>query len=216
MKKTIFTISSFLMILTNIMAQTTPQIKVTVGTKVYIANTYDNASAKAFIGLLPLTIQMNELNGNEKYSYLSSNLPSAATNPGTIQTGDLMLWGDNCLVLFYKTFSTGYNYTKLGYIINSSGLSETVSSGNITVNYELNNETTEISNPKEDTFCFFNRNKTIEVPVDCREFTLYTANGVLIKKENTNIMNLNAVPSGIYMIKAIVGQKEMVRKLMLQ
>ena len=66
--------------------------------------------------LLRLTLNMTELNGNEKYYHLSTRLPTDAISPGTIKSGDLMLYGDNSLVLFYKTFETSYSYTRLGRI----------------------------------------------------------------------------------------------------
>jgi len=78
---------------------------------------------------------MRELNGNEKYFDLPNNLPTNASNPGTIQTGDLMLYGSNTLVLFYKTFSTSYNYTRLARI-DSPGLAAALGSGNATVKFE--------------------------------------------------------------------------------
>jgi hypothetical protein len=87
--------------------------------------------------MLPLTVEMTELNGNEKYFHFSTKLPSDASNPGTIRAGDLMLWGDNSLVLFYKTFPTSYSYTKLGRIENPSELSAAVGSGEIKVTFEL-------------------------------------------------------------------------------
>lgn len=59
---------------------------------------------------------MSELNGNEKYYYFEETLPSNATQIGTIQTGDIMLYGSDCLVLFYDTFSTSYRYTRIGKI----------------------------------------------------------------------------------------------------
>lgn len=84
-----------------------------------------------------MTVNMVELNGNEKYVDLPGNLPTNASNPGTIQTGDLMLYGSSTLVLFYKTLSTSYSYTRIGRIDDPSGLAAAVGSGNIRVTYEL-------------------------------------------------------------------------------
>ena len=80
---------------------------------------------------------MTELNGNEKYFDLADNLPANASNPGTIQAGDLMLYGSNTLVLFYKSFTTSYNYTRLARVDNPSGLAAALGSGNITVKFEV-------------------------------------------------------------------------------
>jgi hypothetical protein len=80
---------------------------------------------------------MTELNGNEKYFRFSVNLPTNASNPGSIQTGDLMIYGQNTLVLFYKTFPTSYSYTRLGRINDTAGLAAALGSGDVTVTYEL-------------------------------------------------------------------------------
>jgi hypothetical protein len=113
------------------------KMKIKIGTGTFTATLYDNATATAFKSLLPMTVNMTELNRNEKYVDLSGNLPTNASNPGTIQTGDLMLYGSSTLVLFYKTFSTSYHYTKLGRIDDVTGLAAAVGSGNVTVTYEL-------------------------------------------------------------------------------
>ncbi len=115
----------------------TTKMKITIASAVFKATLNNNATAKAFKARLPMTINMTELNGNEKYFELPNALPANASNPGTIQTGDLMLYGSNTLVLFYKTFSTSYNYTKLARIDNPSGLANALGSGNITVKFEL-------------------------------------------------------------------------------
>ena len=114
----------------------TMKLIITIGTHIFTATLYNNSTAKAFEAKLPMTIKMTELNGNEKYFDLSDHLPTNASNPGTIQTGDLMLYGSNALVLFYKTFSTSYYYTRLGSIENPSGLDAALGSGNATVKFE--------------------------------------------------------------------------------
>ena len=122
----------------NITANTdTMKIKITIGTNVFTTTLQNNATATAFKAKLPMSINMNELNGNEKYFDLPDNLPANASNPGTIQIGDLMLYGPNTLVLFYRSFTTPYKYTRLARIDNSSGLAAALSSGNITVKFEL-------------------------------------------------------------------------------
>jgi hypothetical protein len=55
-------------------------------------------AARAFAAQLPLTLEMAELNGNEKHADLSQALPTDASRPGTIHSGDLMLYGSNTLV----------------------------------------------------------------------------------------------------------------------
>jgi len=108
-----------------------------IGTSTFTATLNDNATATAFKALLPLTLNMQDLNSNEKYFDFSAGLPTNASNPGTIQTGDLMLYGSKTLVLFYKSFSTTYNYTRLGRINDTTGLAAALGSGNVRVTFEL-------------------------------------------------------------------------------
>jgi hypothetical protein len=112
-------------------------IEIIIGENHFTAILESNAAAKEFKKMLPLTINMKDLNSNEKFFDLSSNLPANASNPRTINSGDLMLWGSNTLVIFYKTFNTSYNYTRLGKIENPSGLSQVLGSRNVTVTLEL-------------------------------------------------------------------------------
>lgn len=111
-------------------------VTITINGQSFTAVLYDNETANAFKSMLPMTITMNELNRNEKYYYFDSSLPTDSTRPGTINEGDLMLYGSNCLVLFYETFSSSYSYTRIGYIEDTSGLKSALGNGNVTVTYE--------------------------------------------------------------------------------
>jgi len=113
------------------------KMHVIVGDKTFQASFADNTTAEAFKALLPLTLDMTELNGNEKYNYLSTSLPTDASNPGTIQAGDIMLYGSSCVVLFYETFNTSYSYTRIGSVDDPTGLADALGVGNVTVKFEM-------------------------------------------------------------------------------
>ncbi|RAJ77307.1 Cyclophilin-like [Chitinophaga dinghuensis] len=115
---------------------TKSKMKITIGNHSFTATLDDNAAATELKAMLPMTINMTELNANEKYAELPRSLPTYATNPGTIQAGDLMLYGSSTLVLFYKTFRTSYSYTKLGHIDDINGFQGAVGTGSVSVTYE--------------------------------------------------------------------------------
>ena len=85
----------------------------------------------------PMSLQMDELHGNEKYYYFSEGLSSSAQSVSQIYTGDLKLFGNDCLVLFYKDFPTSFSYTSLGQIENPQGLSEALGNGSIQIQFRL-------------------------------------------------------------------------------
>lgn len=116
---------------------TSGRMKIKIGSSTFMATLLNNATVTAFKKQLPITLSMRELNGNEKFAQLPNELPTNASNPGTIQTGDLLLYGSNTLVLFYESFRTSYTYTKLGRVDNPSGLATALGSGNVTVTFEL-------------------------------------------------------------------------------
>jgi hypothetical protein len=117
--------------------QTGSKMQIKIGNNTFNATLYDNATVTALKSFLPLTVNMIELNGNEKYADLSRSLPTNTSKPGTIQNGDLMLYGSSTLVLFYKTFSTSYSYTRLGRIDDVTGLVAALGAGNVVVTFDL-------------------------------------------------------------------------------
>ncbi|HEU0142128.1 MAG TPA: cyclophilin-like fold protein [Bryobacteraceae bacterium] len=112
-------------------------MKVRIGSTTFDAALFDNETAAAFKALLPLTLDMDELNGNEKMYDLSKPLPTSAYSPKRINSGDLMIWGNRTVVLFYKTFPTSYSYTRLGRIEDPSALEAAVGSGRVKVTFAL-------------------------------------------------------------------------------
>ncbi|MDN3585040.1 cyclophilin-like fold protein [Pedobacter aquatilis] len=116
----------------------TTKMKITIGTAVFFATLYDNPSANAFRAKFPITLKMTELNSNEKYFDLPGNLPTNASVGGAIKAGELNLYGNNTLVLFYKSFYTSYSYTKLGYVDDPTGLAAALGTGEIVVKFENN------------------------------------------------------------------------------
>ncbi len=92
------------------------EIKVIIDDKEYSLVLEDNDTTRELLENLPLNIKMDELNGNEKYVYMDRDYPSNQMNPKHINKGDVMLYGNNCLVIFYKSFDTSYSYTRIGHI----------------------------------------------------------------------------------------------------
>ena len=109
-------------------------VKILIDNIEYTIDLENNETAKAFTSMLPLEFDMSELNGNEKYVYLDGSLPTNSTNPKRINVGDVMLYGNNCLVIFYKSFDTNYSYTKIGHINNFVNL------GNGSINVKIGKE----------------------------------------------------------------------------
>lgn len=117
---------------------TNVKMNITVNNAIFTATLEDNDTTKALIKQLPLTVDMSDLNGNEKYKNLASNLRADKSScPGRINEGDLMLYGDDCLVIFYKTFNTSYSYVKLGHIDNTSGLNKALGSGSVKITFSV-------------------------------------------------------------------------------
>lgn len=109
------------------------EITLRVNGKDFPAKLYQTETTKSIMQKLPLSITMDELNGNEKYYYFTENFPTESGKVSRIHTGDLKLYGSSCLVLFYKSFSTSYSYTSLGYVENPEGLAETLGTGSVRV-----------------------------------------------------------------------------------
>ena len=107
------------------------------GTHRFAVTLEDNPTARAFAQMLPLTLDMPDLNDNEKHVRLPRSLPTNAARPGTIRTGDVMLYGSDTVVVFYKTFQSSYSYTRIGRVEDPTGLAEALGPGNPRVTFSM-------------------------------------------------------------------------------
>ena len=114
----------------------TETMQMKIGDKEYSVVLNNNNTTKALRELLPMTVTMAEFNGNEKYYLLHNSLPSRPEHVGQIKSGDVMLFGDDSLVVFYKDFKTTYSYTRIGHIENAADLEQTLGRGSVTITFE--------------------------------------------------------------------------------
>lgn len=148
----------FMFMETSCLSAQNDKVKLAVGNYAFTVTLEQNATASAFMSCLPLTMNMSELNGNEKYYTLSQSLPMAAQNPGMIHAGDIMLYGSSTIVIFYKTFETSYSYTKIGRVDDVATMQQALGPGSVRVNFSKE-ETTGIYGVKvaasgEDSPCY--------------------------------------------------------------
>ncbi|WP_252312687.1 cyclophilin-like fold protein [Sinobaca sp. H24] len=113
-------------------------IAITIDEQEFSARLYDNETTQAFIEILPLDINMSDVNSNEKFYRFQDTLPTNSERPGEIHAGDIMLYGDNGLVLFYESLSSDYSYTRIGYVEEAERFAQAVGDGDIRVSFDLN------------------------------------------------------------------------------
>jgi hypothetical protein len=116
-------------------AKAKPQILMIVGERRFSLNLANNATADAFAEMLPLTLDMPDLNANEKHVSLPKALPANASSPGRIHSGDIMLYGSQTLVVFYKSFPSPYSYSRIGSVADPSGLAQALGQGDVRIGF---------------------------------------------------------------------------------
>lgn len=97
----------------------------------------DNQGAEALADLLtdgPLTLSLEDYGGFEKVGSLGQSLPTSNTHIST-QSGDIMLYQGNQIVLFYG--SNAWSYTRLGQVTDLTGWQEALGHGDVTVTLSL-------------------------------------------------------------------------------
>ncbi|TCK89095.1 hypothetical protein EDC19_2509 [Natranaerovirga hydrolytica] len=113
------------------------KLSVQIGEYTFKATLEDNAAVDAFVELMkqaPVVIQMSEYGGFEKVGSLGQSLP-ASNRQTTTQSGDIVLYSGNQIVIFYG--SNSWSYTRLGRIDDLSGWEEALGNGDVTVTFSV-------------------------------------------------------------------------------
>ncbi len=108
-------------------------LMIAVGGQEFEATLESNETVQALRGMLPMTLNMEEMNSNEKYYFFDQALPAEEKAVGSIHAGDIMLYGSDCLVLFFKDFSTFYHYTRIGHVDNEAEFVQALGKGAVEV-----------------------------------------------------------------------------------
>lgn len=115
------------------------KINLIINNKTFTATLENNQTVQELIQNFPMTLNMSDLHSNEKYNYLSSSLTTNSNIPSMINAGDIKLYGNNCLVVFYDNFRNSYSYTNLGRVDNVDEFVTELGSGNVNIRFELAN-----------------------------------------------------------------------------
>lgn len=97
----------------------------------------DNQGAETLADLLtdgPLTLSLEDYGGFEKVGSLGQSLPTSNTHI-TTQSGDIVLYQGNQIVLFYG--SNSWSYTPLGQVTDLTGWQKALGHGDVTVTLSL-------------------------------------------------------------------------------
>lgn len=94
------------------------QIRLTINGKAIEATLLDNATARAFLALLPMTLTLEDYASTEKISYLPRKLSTAGAPAGFDPSiGDITYyapWGN--LAIFHKDFGYSEGLVHLGRV----------------------------------------------------------------------------------------------------
>ena len=113
------------------------KMNVQIGGNTFTATLASNAAVDSFVEMMksaPVVIQMSDYSGFEKVGSLGNSLPTSNSQT-TTQTGDIVLYNGNQIVIFYG--SNSWSYTRLGKIDDLSGWEDALGSGDVSVTFSV-------------------------------------------------------------------------------
>lgn len=136
-------------------------IQVIINGQEFEAELNDNEAARQFTEMLPMQLDMEDLHDNEKYFYFSDDFDTADEELKEIHEGDLLIYDSKCLVLFYESFETTYQYTPLGKISDTAGLKEALGAGTAVISFQTTENTTDTAQTSANDISFNFETKTV-------------------------------------------------------
>lgn len=117
--------------------EATMQIKITVGDTELFATLEDNATTRALIDQMPMTLSMSDLYGREMcYRYGADALPTDELRSDGYEVGDIAYWPPRgSLVILYEQNGEQFERQHLGHI--SEGVEVFSTTGDAEVTFEL-------------------------------------------------------------------------------
>ena len=116
---------------------TVEKMNLQIGNNSFSATLESNEAVDALVDMMreaPVVIQMSDYSGFEKVGPLGTSLPTS-NKQTTTQSGDIVLYNGNQIVIFYG--SNSWSYTRLGRIDDLSGWKDALGSGDVTVTFSL-------------------------------------------------------------------------------
>ena len=116
---------------------TVKKMNLQIGNYSFTATLESNTAVDALVDMMreaPVVIQMSDYSGYEKVGSLGTSLPTS-NKQTTTQSGDIVLYNGNQIVIFYG--SNSWSYTRLGKIDDLSGWKDALGSGDVIVTFFL-------------------------------------------------------------------------------
>ncbi|MBP3773713.1 MAG: DUF4440 domain-containing protein [Treponema sp.] len=144
MKKMIFNFLFVVLFILNVQGkEMNMNVTVSIGSKIYSVVAEDNDAAKAFFGRAPLSLTMSEWAGNnEYYARLSEKINAyGIKSPSDFATGDIAIYNNTSLVIFYADTKNTLGYAKIGHIAEVVELKDAIKVANGKVTFSVSDFT---------------------------------------------------------------------------
>lgn len=133
MKKSIFSLLFLVLVILSARGkEMSMNATVSIGSKIYSVTAEDNYAAKAFFGRAPFSLTMSEWAENsEYYARLSEKINAdGIKSPSAFEAGDIAIYKNVSLVIFYDDTKNTAGYAKIGHIAEALGLKDVLKDAN--------------------------------------------------------------------------------------